>query len=415
MLESSPPVHPQAGRVHTLRALANPVYRQLWLVACLYYLVRIMEMIVVAWLVLGLTEGSALMVAVAGAIRMLPMLGGPIAGSLADRFPKNRIILFAQANNLIVTASITLLIARGGPELWHIFLATLLTGIAHAMDFSARRPFFSEILEERQLVNGLALDGAAHMAALLLGPVLGGLLIAITGFQGTYTVMLVVYILIVVLLLPMRHQGNASTSALAVASTPKIRGSLGVLRSNPVLTGVLAVTVVFNFFGSPCIQMVPVVAQQVLEVESTLYGVLFGALGLGAIMGSLAIATVGIRRTGTAFVLGTAIFSAGLLLFATSTFYPLSFVFLLVAGVGMSAFNVMQTSIVLQATPPEVRGRAMGVVSLGIGISPLGILLVGQLTEMFGPQVAIGLMAGSCLVLVNLLRLVFAVLRDRVT
>ena len=374
-----------------------------------------MEMVVVAWFVLRLSEGSALMVAVAGAIRMLPMLGGPIAGSLADRFPKHHMILLAQANNLMITASMTLLIARGGPELWHIFLATLLTGIANAIDFSARRPLFSEILDERQLVNALALDGAAHMAALLLGPVLGGLLIAFTGFQGTYTVMIAGYILTVVLLITMRHRGSVPTSALVRPSTPKFRGSLEVLRSNPILTGVLAVTVVFNFFGGPCIQMVPVVAQRVLDVGSTLYGVLFGALGLGAIMGTLAIATVGIRRTGTAFVLGTALFSAGLLLFGTSTFYPLSFVLLLVAGVGMSAFTVMQTTIVLQATPPEMRGRAMGVVSLGIGISPLGILLVGQLTEMFGSQLAIGLMAGTCLVLVSLLRLTFPVLRDKVT
>jgi predicted MFS family arabinose efflux permease len=140
-------------------------------------------------------------------------------------------------------------------------------------------------------------------------------------------------------------------------------------------------------------QMVPVIARDTLGVNSTQYGILAGAMGVGALSGSLVIATLAPQKQGNIFALGAAFMSLGVFFFALSQSYAVSLVIMLGVGLAMSGFATMQIALVLKATPPELRGRAVGAVSLGIGAAPFGIVLVGRLAEVFSPQAALGWMA----------------------
>lgn len=155
------------------------------------------------------------------------------------------------------------------------------------------------------------------------------------------------------------------------------------------------------------------IARDVLGVEVALYGVLDGAAGLGALIGSLVIASRQVRRQGTLFSLGAMLMLAAVFFFALSSVYPLSLLLLFSAGVGRSGYSTMMSTIVLQAAPPALRGRMMGAVALGIGAVLLGIFLVGQLAEVIGAQAALALFTGTGFLALNMLRWRFPELRDR--
>ena len=366
-----------------------------------------------SWLVLEMTD-SPLMVALVGASRMLPMLLlGLVAGSLADRFTKKRVMVASQVLNVVVTSSMTLLIFTDVIQLWHTFLASFLTGVVSTVDFSARRAFFSEIFDERGLVNAVSLDAAAMTGSGLVGPLLGGSLISLAGFEGAYAVMVGALLVGFALLVSLRTTNVARSSAPAASVATQLVEAVRIIRTNHTIWAVVVLTAAFNFFAAPFLQMLPVVARDVLGVGSVLYGVLAAATGLGATTGSLIIATLGVRRTGTVLSLGATLMLTGIFFFALSTLYPLSFVLLFVAGLGMSGFATMQVAMVLRAAPPEMRGRAVGAVALGIGSAPLGVVIVGQLAEAIGAQVALALLTGTGILVVNVLRWRLPVLRDR--
>ena len=184
-----------------------------------------------------------------------------------------------------------------------------------------------------------------------------------------------------------------------------------MIRTNRALWAALTVTVSLNFFGFPYLQMVPVIAYDHLGVGSALYGVLAAAAGLGSLFGALFIASRTVRNQGAVYSLGASLMLASVFLFAYSPWFPLSFALLVVSGVGMAGFATMQPAIALQAVPPEMRGRAMGAVALGIGASPVGMFLVGQIAEMTDPRLAVAVLAGCGFVVLTALRVALPELR----
>ena len=156
--------------------------------------------------------------------------------------------------------------------------------------------------------------------------------------------------------------------------------------------------------------MVPVIGRDVLGANAFLYGVLAGAAGVGSLTGAIIIASRQIRNHGQVYSLGSAFMLGIMVLFALSEWYAVSLTLLMVAGLGMSGFATMQPTIALRAVSPEMRGRAMGAIALGIGASPLGMLTVGWMAEPenLGPQMALAVLTGTGFVVVMLLRLAAA-------
>ena len=353
---------------------------------------------------------------------MLPMLMlGLVAGSLADRFPKKPLMVVFQVVNLVVAASMTLLVFAD-PDLsgdvlkeWHVFLGSFLVGIAWTADFAARRAFYSELFDGAGLVNAVALDSVAMMGSSMLGPLLGGTLIFVVGFEGTYAAMLGAVIVGFLLLLTMPTTGMARPASPTAGLATQVAEIVQTMRANRTIWAVVLVTIALNFFGFPFIQMLPVIARDVLGAGSLGYGVLAAATGIGSIAGTLMIATRGAERMGTIFCLGAMLMLVGIFFFALSELYAVSFLLLLVAGVGMSGFATMQSTIPLQAVPREMRGRAIGAVALAIGSAPLGLLALGPLAEARGPQEAVVAFTAAGILVLGALYWRLPVLRDRET
>ena len=222
-----------------------------------------------SWLVLQLTDSPA-MVSLVGFSRMLPMfLFGLVGGSLADRFAKKRVMLASQAISVATYVIMAGLLFLDIVKPWHAFATIFLTGTAFAIDFSARRAFFSEILDETRVVNAVSLDVIALTGSQLLGALLGGFLVDLWGFRGTYLTMLVGTTGALFLMASV----SSPVAAVAASTRPTISRQLleavRVVRDNPTLRAVLLVTIFFNFFATPFMQMVPVIARDVLGLSST--------------------------------------------------------------------------------------------------------------------------------------------------
>lgn len=393
-------------------ALTNRSFRRLWADAWLWYVSAWMAPTVLSWLVLERTDSPS-QVALVGVSRTAPVfLLGLMAGALADRYPKKWVITSAHTVNLTASLVMMVVLFAGRVQPWHVFVYIFIAGTAWTADWSARQSYYSEIFEGTRLANAVSLDIAALQGGSMIGPFLGGGLIALVGYGGTFAVMAAILLVRFPLLLSLTcdvPRAPMSTGSLATQLVEAVR----VVRANRTMWAILAVTVSLNLFGVPYTQVVPVIARDVLQVGPALYGALAGAAGLGGLSGALVIASRQVQRQGILFSVAGMLTLAALFFFALSSVYSLSLVLLFVAGAGLSGFATMQSTIALQAVAPRFRGRVMGTVAFAVGAMPLGMFLLGQLTEAIGVQMALALFAAIGFLTLNMLRWRFPELCDQ--
>ena len=348
------------------------------------------------WLMFDLT-GSPSRVALVGVVRMTPMvLFGLGIGAVVDRASKRRLVAFAHALVLAAIASVVVALAAGVATPLHLYLAVFASGVGFATDFSAHRALMAHLVPRTAFGSVAALDTTALTGSFLLGPALAGLAIGVLGFAGAYALLLVLVgcSLALVLGVPRDAPGGLPARRLPLVQ------ALRAVAANRTVLAVLLITMVMNGCGFPYQFMLPVIARQELAAGPVAYGLLGSAAGLGALFSAFAVGAVPPRLAGRVFSGGSLLLLCGIIVFALSRSYPLSVAALFVGGFGFAGFAVLQTAVVLQGTAPELRGRALGAVTLGIGAQPFGALALGGLAELAGAPLAVAGMSGLGLVLV---------------
>tara|TARA_B100001123_G_scaffold135284_3_gene156899 strand:+ start:4797 stop:5924 length:1128 start_codon:yes stop_codon:yes gene_type:complete len=372
------------------------------------------EMVCLSWLVLELTDSPS-KVAFVGIARMVPMaVFGLIAGTISDRIPKILILKYVQGLNIVVSLVMLVLIQSNSIVYWHSYLSILLTGSGWVLDFTARRALYPELFSGRILTNAISLDTASLTGSMMLGSILGGLAINMGGFSTAYILMISMYILALILFINISTDNPKKQDNYEQGINETIKEYLYTLRSNKLIRSTFLVTLALNFFGFPYMLMVPVIARDSLGANELLFGILLSAAGTGALLGSLVIASLNINRKGLVYVFGSIIMLIALLIFSMSSSYHFSLIALFVAGLGTSGFGTMQVIISLSAVPQNLRGRAMGVIALGIGSSPLGTLLVGTLADTYGAQTALGLLTSVGILVMSSLWFLLPELRRKI-
>lgn len=366
-----------------------------------WYSARWMDLFVLQWQVLVMTD-SAFHVSLVGFYRMAPMfVFGLLTGVLADRLDRRALLLAAQLWNGVASAAIGVLILTGHLALWHLAVLVTALGFSWALDLPSRRSYIYEMVGPRRVVNAMALDHVGMDGAKIVGPILGGLLWPVVGAGGCLLILSAGYLVNFWLY-----------RRLPSAPPPRPSGSPRVLRNlmdglayvfrTPVILGVVAVTAVMNLLGFPYQHMVPVVGRHVLELGPLLTGLLLAADGLGALTGSLVVASLGeVRQKGRLFVAGSVLMMTAVLLFSLSRWYLLAVGLLFMVGAGTACFATMQSSLVLTSASDAMRGRAMGALMLAIGFGPLGALLIGALASVWDAPRAVTVFAGSGVLLLG--------------
>ncbi len=397
-----------------LRAFADHGYLRLWISNFLSYTPRWMQMTLLAWLTLELTN-SPWLVALVGFFSTMPMLFlGLLGGVLADRCHRQRLLVGLQATNVAASLFLTIMLLTGTVQVWHGYLMIAVAGASWALGMPSRRALIIDLLGTSGLTNAVALDSVGMNGSRMLGPALGGALIALIGVTGGFVVTTASYALGLILLMTVRVQQSERSERQPQSVVRNLVEGFRYIGQSQAMMADVCITVVMNFLLFPYMQMVPVLARDVLHVGPTLMGLLQSAEGLGALLGSMTIASIAsIRYHGRFFVGGSMMALLMLIMFSVSEWYVVSFPLLLVLGMGTACFGTMQATIPMLTASPEMRGRALGVISLAIGAGPLGSLLLGAVADAVSPVFAIRAHACVGVILLSLMVLVFPVIMDR--
>jgi MFS family permease len=380
---------------------AEPSYRRLWASGLCVNVARWMDLLTLGWLTLQLT-GSPFMVGLAAFARAAPlMVVGPFSGIVADRVPRGRILLAAQATGAVTALALACLFAGGLGSYGVLVALEVVFGLVWALDFPARRTALYTLLGATRVAQAVSLETVSMQLAKMVGPLVAGLCLARVGWAACFALMAVVYAvgLAVASGLRRRLDGPGATGPSSV--TASMRAGLRAAWSMPTVRTVLLVTIAMNTLFFPYQHMLPVFARDVLAIGPAGLGALVAADGLGALVGALALASRRDAR-GHRALFGAAVLAAPVLLVALSGArgLPLCVLLLVVMGTAESAFATMQSTLVLLSAPERVRGAAMGILSACIGTQPLGTLAIGLLAAGIGAPRAFAVNAVAALLVI---------------
>ena len=352
---------------------------------------RWMDVVVMGLLVLELTD-SAFQVALLFVFRWMPMLAfALISGMVADRANRWAIMMVSRMVAVTTTGVVLVLVLADAVEPWHVFIASFFLGGLFVLEFPSRRSLIYDLVGSDRIVSAMSLETINSTLGRFMGPFLAGLLIELTDFSGTYIVLMVVYIVAFVLILVMKGRGPVrAPSPYAFWSTVS-RGFKYSL-NNSVIRSVLLITLIMNAMAFSVESLFPVVAKNHLGVGPGLTGILISAQAIGSLAAASVIASLAvIRYHGRIFALGLVLQLISLLFFALSPWYPVSFLMLMLAGLGAAGYSTMQSTIILISSEPEMRGTALGMLGQCIGVAAVGGLAVGVVANYFSAQAAVAM------------------------
>lgn len=349
---------------------------------------------------------SAWSVAVVSAARAMPLLLlGAVAGAASDAWNRRVVVL----GGLVVSAGSAAVVAglawSGTVRPWHLALAGFVTGAVYATEFPARRRMIAESAGVAQVDAAVATDSLTSYAARCGGPLAGGLVFQHLGLGGAFSISCVCNVVAALVLAGLVYPQSVRRLSLR-AIAPDLRSALGFVARSPVLKSLLAITVIMNLCGYSYSTLLPAVGLDSLRLDSTMTGVLVAAEPGGALVGGLLL--VRRRPPGSRLrwlAAGVAILASGVVTAAGlgAAGAPLALVCLVLAlgGLGSAVYTNAQTSLALAATPPELRSRVMGLITVCIGSWPFGMLLAGMLAHALPPLGALAVLACCALLLLG--------------
>ena len=349
-----------------------------------------MEQTLTTWLLYEIT-GSPLLLGVGGIMRALPIfVFGLLAGTIADRVDRRKLLLFTQSGSALTSLALGAVVATGGVEPWHIYLASAINGTLMTFDAPARRSMYLTLVPRSELQNANTLNAGLFRIARLVGPSLAGILIVATGPAVPYFVNAASFLAIIGALILMRTPPLMSRErgSLWDETVDGVRYTLG----KNILTHLLFIEAIHSLFGANT-ALVTIFAKDVIHVGPEGLGFLLSALGAGALVGTGTLVVSGdVGRKGRWMMVAGYAYVAAYLVFAWSGSFELAAVALTAVGLADSWWATMRNSIFQLQADEAYRGRTMSAFLLvGRGLTQASQLQTGIAVQALGPAVAASL------------------------
>jgi predicted MFS family arabinose efflux permease len=291
-----------------------------------------------------------------------------------------------------ISIALLALASTGQLQVWHLAVASFLNGIGWTADNPVRRVMIGEAVGAEAMGTAMSIDVGTNNASRMLGPTTSGLLLASFGMVGVFALSATLSLTAVVAAITIHRHPRLRRSGFAATALTEIIEGLRFVRGNRRLVGVLIITVVYNLFGWPFTSMIPVIAQDHLRLGAEGIGFLASADGAGALCGAIALALFAQpERYRSLYVRSVAFYLATLTGFALAPDLSTAATALVLTGVGSAGFSIMHATIVYRSAPPELRSRILGVLSVCIGVGPIGFIHLGWLADLIGAQSATAL------------------------
>jgi MFS family permease len=345
-----------------------------------------MQHVAMSWLVYRLT-GSALLLGLVGFAGQIPVFVlTSFAGVFIDRVHRRNLLICTQMLCAVQAALLAFLTLSGRIEVWHLVLLSLFLGTINAFDMPARHSFVVEMVDKKKdLGNAIALNSAMFNSARLVGPSIAGLLVGALGEGVCFLLNSISFLAIIFTLLAM----NIPKKKTEVEHLPVFQGLKEgyqyAFGFRPILY-LLVLMALIGLMGMPYMVLMPVFARDILHGGPQTFGFLMGASGIGALIGSLYLASrrsvLGLAKL-NAFATGA--FGAGIIIFSFSRSLPLSMCILLFTGFGMIIHMASSSTMLQTIVDEDKRGRVMSYMSMcSMGMAPFGSLLAGSLSDAIG-------------------------------
>ncbi len=345
------------------------------------------QQVTLGWLVYDLT-GSPVLLGALNGLRAVPfLLFGPLAGVVADRMDRKRMVGVVAVVISLTAWIMGAVVLTGHREVWHLFLFTAITGTAWAFNQPARQSLVSDTVPREHLMNAIALTSAGFNTLKVLAPVMGGFLIAAFGPGGNFLVQGAAYLLVLGSVTAMRIPSTVKQTQTA-SVWANMKEGLKYVAADRMLLAVMALQLVPTLLAMPYQLLMPVFQKDVLHEGPESLGLLLGAPAIGALVATLVLASMSNRmhHKGRVLLVTLVAWGLSLALFSRMESLPTALLSLVAVGACQVLYNATNNTILQLIVPAELRGRVMGIYFLDQGFQPAGALASGLVTAAIGPQ-----------------------------
>ena len=362
--------------------------------------------------------GSATALGVVSFIGLIPLIPlSFLSGSLADRYPKRKIILYSQVAMMVQALILAWLTGTGQVQVWHVYVLSFFLGTAMAIDLPARQAFTVDLVDGKEdLTNAIGLNSAMFNTARALGPALAGVVVAATGEANAFLFNSLTFVAVIISLVLMRNLPQSSKPLQKGSGTlSHMAGGLKYVVGNRVILILISLIAVSAFLSMPYNTLMPVFAGDILAEsakpvvsffcaeagglfhcqapDALPLGMLLTMVGIGAVIAALTVASLPDRVSrGKLLTAGNIAFPVTLLLFAVSRSFLTSVGVMLLVGFSFVMQNALANTLLQIASPDELRGRVMSIYSMTFqGMMRLGGLQAGLLADWLSAPISVGI------------------------
>ena len=360
--------------------------------------------------------GSAAALGIISVIGLIPMLPLSIwGGSISDRFNKRNVIILMNIVQLVQALFLAMLTWTGHIQVWHVYVLSILLAAANAIDLPARQAFTVDLIEGKEdLTNAIGLNSAMFNGARAIGPSLAGITVAATGEGPAFLLNSLTFVAVIISLLMMRNLPQSSHPRQDEDPYSHMVGGFRFAAKNQSIAVLISLVAVSAFLSMPYSTLMPVFATNILNEsgspivnavcngshalmkcqspEALLLGILMTAVGVGAVVGALFVASLTSQRRGLLLTIGNLAFPLFLIVMAVSRSFVLSTLMLALIGFSFVLQNALANTLLQLATPDEVRGRVMGLYTMTFQTTMrLGGLQAGVVADWISAPFSVGI------------------------
>jgi MFS family permease len=394
-------------RIRAFSTLRYREYRLLWFGQAFGTMGTLMDEVTRGWLIYELTDSVVQLGLVRGVMVIPYVLLAPLAGSAADRYSRKAQLMVAQLANVIVYATMAVLVLTGNVEPWHVYVMAILAATFQVFQQPARASMVSGSVPRDYLTNAIGFNSLMFNVSRAAGPALAGALIVLVGTGGAFAVQALFLIVAVGFTFPLRPAPHPPRSGTAQDESflKSILAGWKFSWRDKTVRAALSCVMLASFFIIPFTTLLPVFARDLLLVGAQGQGFLLTAMGVGAFFSAALVAMAGHRLPrGMMMLVGSVCYGLSVLLFAASPWYALSILAMFAAGISHVYCNVLVNTIVQTYSPAEFRGRTMAIFGMHQAVITLGAMLYGALSTIEGVRWSVATMGTVgivCIVALN--------------
>lgn len=394
-------------------ALTHKNYRYFWTGQCISLMGTWMQNVGQSWLVLSLTK-SPFLLGVVGTIQFLPvMLFSLFAGVVVDKFPKKKILIGTQTVSMILAFTLSYLVFSNKVKYWEVLVLAAILGLTNTIDMPTRQSFNVEIVGKEDLMNAIALNSAIFNLARVVGPAVGGLLMAYAGIGWCFLINGISYIAVIYGLVQIDAKPYVREKKNQDNILKEIMDGLKYVVNSPTLFKSMLMILVVGIFVFNFSVLIPVFTKNTLHMEEKAYGLLTSSLGVGSLIGAISASVKSKRGPKLNVMIGSSlIISTFLIIVGLQGNYYLTALLLAIIGVFNIHFSTTANSTVQINSSDEYRGRVMSIYSLVFaGATPIGNMFAGTVANYLGANMGFilsGAFTGGLIVIILLIFKIFS-------